>query len=145
MKHCNICSRDLINGTHAGLCAGCYANVKDIVIVFLIPLIGFVYVISPIDLFPELFVNWPGYIDDVIVILVGLFFQVMLIIGVFRRKRSMWQAWVDKLSKIQGVNRHAVLEKVLFNYKALLVKIDKAKSDGVGYDYEGFDNRWIDK
>lgn len=95
MKHCNICHRELITKKHAGLCAGCFANVRDIIIIFLIPLVCFLYIISPIDIISEFIMKytgpvfWIGFIDDGVSILVGLFFQIKLLIGVIKRKRAL--------------------------------------------------------
>lgn len=95
MKHCNICHRELVTKRHAGLCAGCFANVRDIVSIILIPVVCFLYIISPIDIVSEAImkytgpVAWIGLIDDVLAILVGLIFQIKLFVGVIRRKRSL--------------------------------------------------------
>lgn len=95
MKHCNICHRELITKRHMGLCAGCFANVRDFVIVLLLPVVCFLYVISPIDLFSELITKfigpafWVGYIDDALVIIGGLVLQVFKIVGLFKRKHPI--------------------------------------------------------
>ena len=95
MKHCNICHRELITKRHVGLCAGCFANVRDIVTIFLIPGVCFLYIISPIDIISEAIMQytgpvfWLGYVDDAVAIIVGLIFQIKLIIDVVKRKRAL--------------------------------------------------------
>lgn len=82
MNKCIICKREIEDRK---ICPRCASILKDIVLGFAVLIIGSIYIISPIDAIPEMFLGPMGLTDDGAAILLIIGFLIYSFVKVIKK------------------------------------------------------------
>jgi hypothetical protein len=90
MKKCAFCKRVVYGKLRLGLCPLHFANLIDGLAVFPgIPALCILYVVSPIDIIPELALGPIALTDDMVLSILGFAAQIFLIYRIAKRIRHL--------------------------------------------------------